>query len=128
MARTRSDDYDALMASTISSTAPIWGPTPEKIEAAVAKVVSAAHPTRIILFGSQARGDSDDRSDVDLLVVKRDVLDRYEELVEIDQALAGILMPVDILLVSEDEFAERIEQAGTVERAAWKEGRVLYAA
>ena len=37
-------------------------------------------------------------------------------------------MPVDILLVSEAEFEERSAQAGTVERAAQREGRVLYAA
>jgi hypothetical protein len=51
------------------------------------------------------------------------VENRYEELVELDRSLAGILMPVDILLVSEAEFEERAEQPGTVERAACKEGR-----
>jgi uncharacterized protein len=118
-------DYHIHMTA---SSVPVWAPTPEKMQAAVERLVAAAHPTRIILFGSRARGDADDRSDVDLLVVKRDVADRYEELIEIDRALAGIIMPVDILLVSEAEFAQRAEQTGTVERAALKEGRVLYAA
>ncbi len=110
-----------------TAPAPIWAPTPEKMQAAVERLVAAAHPTRIILFGSRARGDADDRSDVDLLVIKPHVADRYEELVALDRALTGILMPVDILLVSEAEFEERAEQPGTVERAARKEGRVLYA-
>jgi predicted nucleotidyltransferase len=118
-------DYDTGMAT---ADLPIWAPTPEKMQAAIERLVAAAQPTRIILFGSRARGDADDRSDVDLLVIKHQVTDRYEELVALDRALAGILMPVDILLVSEAEFEERAEQPGTVERAARKEGRVLYAA
>lgn len=107
---------------------PIWAATPEKIQAAVERLVAAAQPTKIILFGSQARGDADHRSDVDLLVIKAHVADRYEELVALDRALSGLTMPVDILLVSEVEFEERAQQPGTVERAARKEGRVLYAA
>jgi len=107
---------------------PIWAPTPEKMQAAIERLVAAAQPTRIILFGSRARGDADDRSDVDLLVIKRAVTDRYEELVQLSQALRGLLLPVDLLLVSEQEFEERASQAGTVEHAARREGRVLYAA
>lgn len=118
-------NYDMSMAT---ADLPIWAPTPEKMQAAVERLVAEAHPTRIILFGSRARGDADDRSDVDLLVIKRHVANRFEELVALDRALAGIIMPVDILLVSEAEFEERAEQSGTVERAASKEGRVLYAA
>ncbi len=98
------------------------------MQAAIKRLVAVAQPTKIILFGSQARGDADDHSDVDLLVIKPRVADRYEEIIELDRSLAGILMPVDILLVSESEFEERADQPGTVERAARQEGRVLYAA
>jgi len=107
-------DYDTSMAT---ADLPIWAPTPEKMQAAIERLVAAAQPTRIILFGSRARGDADDRSDVDLLVIKPRVENRYEELVALDRSLAG-----------RAEFEERAEQSGTVERAARKEGRVLYAA
>jgi predicted nucleotidyltransferase len=118
-------EYDTSMAT---ADLPIWAPTPEKMQAAIERLVAAAQPTRIILFGSRARGDADDRSDVDLLVIKRSVTDRYEELVQLNQSLRGLLLPVDLLLVSEQEFEERASQAGTVEHAARCEGRVLYAA
>jgi predicted nucleotidyltransferase len=111
-----------------TASTPVWAPTPEKIQAAVERLVAVAQPTKIILFGSQVRGDADDRSDVDLLVIKPHVANRYEEIIELDRSLTGILIPVDILLVSEAEFEERADQPGTVERAARKEGRVLYAA
>ena len=125
MARRLTPDYDTGMAT---ADLPIWAPTPEKMQAAIERLVSAAQPTRIILFGSRARGDADDRSDVDLLVIKPHVTDRYEELVQLNQVLRGLLLPVDLLLMSENEFEERASQAGTVEHAARCEGRVLYAA
>ena len=111
-----------------TATTPIWAPTAEKMQAAVERLVAVARPTKIILFGSQARGDADDRSDVDLLVIKPHVTDRYEEMVRLHRSLRGLLLPVDILLVSDTEFEERAKQLGTVERAARQEGRVLYAA
>jgi predicted nucleotidyltransferase len=98
------------------------------LQAAVERLVATARPKRIILFGSRARGDEDVRSDVDLMVIKAQIVNRHEELFELDRALAGLTIPVDILLVSEAEFEERSGQAGTVERAAQREGRVLYAA
>lgn len=118
-------DYDTRMAI---ADLPIWAPTPEKMQAAIERLVAAAQPTKIILFGSQARGDADDRSDVDLLVIKAHVEDRYEEMVRLQRSLRGLLLPVDLLVVSEQEFEERVSRPGTLERAAQREGRVLYAA
>ncbi len=47
----------------------------EAIEFAVQRLVIAAHaPLKVILFGSYARGDADAGSDVDLLVVEREIL------------------------------------------------------
>jgi len=107
-------------------TVPSWAPTEQKLQAAVARLVEVAHPRWIILFGSRARGDADSKSDVDLLVVKRHVLNRYTESIQLDRALAGLTMPVEILVVSESEFETRATQPGTVENAALLEGRVLY--
>jgi predicted nucleotidyltransferase len=95
---------------------------------AVERLVTAARPSRIILFGSHARGDADDRSDVDLLVIEPTVSDRYEEMIRLNRVLKGLSMPVDLLVVSEQEFEHRSTTPGTVEHAASREGRVLYAA
>jgi predicted nucleotidyltransferase len=90
--------------------------------------VAAARPKQIILFGSHARGDADDHSDIDLLVVESAVADRYEEMIRLNRALKGLVMPVDLLVVSEQEFEQRSVTPGTVEHNARFEGRVLYAA
>jgi predicted nucleotidyltransferase len=36
-------------------------------------IVSLASPDQIILFGSYARGDNTDKSDIDLLIIKRNL-------------------------------------------------------
>jgi len=86
------------------TSAPPWMPTADRLCVAVERLVAAAQPKQIILFGSYARGDADDYSDIDLLVVERIVGDRYEEMIRLNRALKGLVMPVDLLVVGEQEF------------------------
>jgi uncharacterized protein len=111
-----------------SMTKPAWAPTAERLNDDVNRLVAAAQPLKVILFGSHARGEADDRSDVDLLIIEPTVSNRYEEMIRLNRALKGMLMPVDLLVISEQEFEARSRIPGTVEHAARKEGRVLYAA
>jgi predicted nucleotidyltransferase len=111
-----------------SMTKPTWAPTAERLNDAVNRLVAAAQPLKVILFGSHARGEADDHSDVDLLVIEVTVSDRYEEMVPLNRVLKGLLMPVDLLVVSEQECEQRSATPGTVEHTARREGQVLYAA
>ncbi len=73
-------------------------------------------------------GEADDHSDVDLLIIEPTVSNRYEEMIRLNRAFKGMLMPVDLLVISEQEFEDRSRILGTVEHAARKEGLVLNAA
>ena len=105
-----------------------WAVTAEKLEEAVRRLVRVASPVRIILFGSHARGDADDFSDLDLLIVEREVENRYEELQRLSEALLGLVLPVDLLVISEADYREWSQTPGSVYRAADLEGKVLYEA
>jgi predicted nucleotidyltransferase len=109
-------------------TKPAWASTFERLNEAVNRLVAAAQPLKVILFGSHARGDADDHSDVDLLVIEVTVSDRYGDMIRLNRALKGMLMPVDLLVISEQEFEARSRIPGTVEHIARREGQVLYAA
>jgi len=111
-----------------TSVVSLWTPTADRLRTAVERLVAAARPKQIILFGSRARGDADDHSDIDLLVIEPFVDDRFEEMIRLNRALKGLVMPVDLLVVSEQEFEQRSATPGTVEHTARREGRVLYAA
>ena len=91
------------------------------------RIVAVSNPQQIILFGSQARGDSDSDSDLDILVVKDEVESLGAEAARIYRALAGLSTPVDVV-VARSEFVRRHRDViGTVVRPALREGRVLYA-
>ena len=105
-----------------------WALTPEKLDEAVRRIVEAADPVRILLFGSRSREDADERSDLDLLVIERRVEDRFAEIVRLNAALAGLILPVDLLVIGESDFEEWSETPGSVYYAAKREGKVLYEA
>jgi len=81
---------------------------------------------QIILFGSHARGEATDESDVDLLVVLSEVRDKRQAAVEIRRVLADLPVSKDIIVTTPDEIARRGHLVGTILRPALREGKVLY--
>jgi uncharacterized protein len=90
----------------------------------IKRIARAYHPRRVILFGSQARGNADPESDVDLLVVFDDGHDERERRVGIRRLLADAPFAKDILVASEDELERPLP--GTAFASAVKEGIVVY--
>ena len=83
--------------------------------------------SRVILFGSLARGDAGKRSDLDLIVVL-DAPGRFLDRVGlVDDALRDRDVPLDLLVYTSDEFAE-LSRSRAFLRRALREGRVLYEA
>jgi len=93
---------------------------------AVKRLVDQFRPERIILFGSQARGTADARSDVDLLVICRVAGSRRSLVVAMDQSLHGLGLARDIMVLTPEEFERDRQIPGTIARPAALEGKVLY--
>lgn len=93
---------------------------------AVDVLVDRFRPDRVILFGSQARGTADPRSDVDLLIVCPVQGSRRALQVAMDRTLRGCRFARDIVILTREEFERDRHIPGTVARPAWLEGRVLY--
>ena len=100
--------------------------TPDTVTAMAERIVSAVQPLQIILFGSQARGDTHRWSDVDLLVVIADTEDKERVWDQIRAALGGSGAPYDLVVATADEVRRRGDLVGTVLRPALREGKVLY--
>lgn len=93
---------------------------------ATQRLVEQFAPTRIILFGSQARGTAGDRSDVDLLVVCPVAGRKRDLMVAMDRALGGLGIARDVIVLTPEEYERDRKIAGTVARPASLEGKVLY--
>ena len=98
------------------------------IQQAVQRVVEAAAPSRVIVFGSHARGDADEGSDLDLLVVEPEVANVGQEMIRLHKALWPLNIPVDLLVCSESDFEKKREWRSSAIYWAAREGKVLYAA
>ncbi len=90
------------------------------------RLVEKFHPEAVILFGSQARGTADGRSDVDLIVLCRECPDRWDLATRMHGTLWGLKTACDILVFTPEEYAAERTYPGTVARYASKDGRVLY--
>lgn len=80
--------------------------TPPILKEIVRRIVDAADPSMIILFGSYAYGTPRTDSDVDILVIMETDLPRHKRLGPINRALAGLLIPKDILVYTPAEIED----------------------
>ena len=96
------------------------------IDAMVRAIVEHVSPEKVILFGSHARGSAGPDSDVDLLVVLRDVTNPRSKAKELYLLLAESGIPKDIVVVTPEEVAAYRDVPGTLIKPALLEGKVLY--
>lgn len=100
----------------------------ELISEIVRRVVAVAHPDKIILFGSVARGDVGAHSDIDILVVKSGDFHKGRLAGLIYRGLHGVDASVDVIVVKPEDIEKYRDCPYTVIRPALREGKVVYAA
>jgi len=90
------------------------------------RIVGRFYPSRVVLFGSHDRGTADGPSDVDLLVVMREVPDKRLAAVEIRRSLGDLPFSKDIVVTTPDEIRRQGTVIGTVLHAALRERVTVY--
>jgi predicted nucleotidyltransferase len=98
------------------------------IDKIISIIVSLASPDQIILFGSYARGDNTDKSDVDLLIIKKGLKN--------GRKISGLLymaffeneigIPVDLLTIDYDRYVELNNKIGYIYKTIKEEGKIIY--
>lgn len=96
------------------------------IREVVDRIVESVHPERIILFGSHGYGTPHEGSDLDILAMMHSDLPRYKRSVPIYRALAGLLIPKDILVYTPEEIAEWSDVPQAFITTVIREGKVVY--
>jgi uncharacterized protein len=101
---------------------------PRVLDEIVRRLVAALAPERIYLFGSRARGDATEDSDYDIMVVVRERTGpgHHTEL-RAFQALPGLGVPKDVVVMTADRFNWLCEAAASLPATVEREGRLLYA-
>jgi predicted nucleotidyltransferase len=94
----------------------------------VAFIISKISPERIILFGSYARGDNRKDSDVDILIIIKNLKNErqitgtlYKELLK-----ENISVPVDFLAIDYNKYNRLKNETGYIYKTIEREGLILY--
>ena len=98
----------------------------KEIEKITAQIIEKYQPDKLILFGSAARNEFKEDSDLDLLIIKRETplygADRIRQLSRmIDRDIS-----VDFLIYRPEEFDKRLQMGDPFIKLIVKEGKVLY--
>ncbi|MCG3156892.1 MAG: hypothetical protein DKINENOH_03517 [bacterium] len=101
--------------------------TPELIDYIVAKIVREIEPEKIILYGSYARGDFHEDSDIDLLIIKDSEEPSRMMRRKVDGLFSGRLFSLDLRVrkPSEVEWNFRVGNPFYLYHI-FKDGKVLY--
>ncbi len=99
----------------------------ETIQAITQLIVDRFQPEQVILFGSVARGEEDENSDLDLMVVLPHNDDEGRDGYAIRLATAeNFVLPVDILIRSANVLARYRQDPNSMLGRMLKDSEVLY--
>ncbi len=97
-----------------------------QIEMVAARLAEAAGAEQVILFGSHARGEAHDASDVDLMIVAESDLPRFKR----TRALYGLLrpypFPMDLVVYTPEEVEQGRRSPLSFVSKVLREGKTVY--
>lgn len=111
------------MATELFKQEPI---TDDLVREVTQRIVEAFHPSRVIAFGSYARGEQTSESDLDLIVEMETDKPFYERGLEIAELFCNRRWALDLLVYAPEEFARQKAVLGSLLNSVDREGRVLY--
>ena len=98
------------------------------MEQIVAFITSKISPERIVLFGSYARGENRKNSDIDILILIKDLENERKITGALNKALLNenISIPIDFLAMDYDKYNILKNKIGCIYKTIEYEGQILY--
>jgi predicted nucleotidyltransferase len=99
---------------------------PEKVQQVIRRIAEGYDPEKIIIFGSYARGDWNEDSDLDVLVVKNTSERWLDRIVAVSSLCRPRLLPMDILVKTPGEIEAALGERELFVRQVMEDGFVAY--
>ncbi|MEL6161796.1 MAG: nucleotidyltransferase domain-containing protein [Cyanobacteria bacterium J06623_5] len=96
------------------------------IRVAAERISQSFDPEQIILFGSHATDRANAHSDIDLLVIFKEIENKHEQAGAIRHLLSDFPIAKDVIVATEQDIKKYGNQIGTVLRPALQEGKIIY--
>lgn len=97
------------------------------IDRVVGRIVALCDPDRVYLFGSHAKGNATEKSDLDLVVVAATALPRPMRGANVRAVLRSMSFPVDVLFPTPTELEEELAEPYSLYSTIMPTARLLYA-
>ena len=98
----------------------------ELIDEVVRTIVERFHPARIVLFGSQARGDAGPDSDIDVMIEMDTNLSFLDRSIAVDRLFPGRRWPLDAVVYTPSEIERDTDRIGTLLSMIEADARTVY--
>ena len=96
------------------------------IQRVATRIGEAINAERVILFGSHARGEAREGSDVDLLIIARSSLPSFKRSRQLYRLFRPYPFPTDLVVYTPDEVREGLRTPVSFVAAVMREGKILY--
>jgi predicted nucleotidyltransferase len=90
------------------------------------KIVSELRPQKIYIFGSYARENADEESDIDILVIMNTLLNPHQRNLQVKRLFPRRSFSMDAFVYTPEEALRYQNIPGTVLNSAVTRGKLLY--
>ena len=98
----------------------------DKIRVIVDRVTEHYDPKAIMVFGSVARGDSTEDSDLDIAIIMDSDLSEHERNVKVRVCIGSIGMAMDLLVFTPEEIEAERDDESSIISEIMRTGKVVY--
>ena len=100
----------------------------KEIKAITEQIVKKYKPEKIILYGSAARGDFDQDSDIDMLIIKKSHKSRPERATDVYRLIWDLdrTLPFEPLVFTPQELERQLKLGDPFFLTILKEGKILH--
>lgn len=98
----------------------------QKIKKIAERLAKASNAEKVILFGSHARGDAGEHSDVDYLIIAESQLPRFKRSRSLYKLFQPYPFAMDIIVYTPSEIERGKQSRLSFITTVLKEGKVLY--
>ena len=99
---------------------------PENVQEVIQRIVEGYDPEKIIIFGSYARGDWTDDSDLDVLVVKETRERPFERIGAVSGSCWPRKLSMDIVVKTPEEIENELQEQQLFTREIMREGVLVH--